>query len=211
MSINRLIVRRDKLIKTYRKSNLLDSDQDIKYRVNFINSFSSASVPETKIIDIGEAYIYEQERVMFKRKSVFSKSDFLSLVQTLNAFLKCNFVHGDINQKNIKWTENGFKIIDFEPSLMQLKQNKRCLMVTDPYFSTIDLGSGSLSSLTDKIGFLFFVSKCLNKVTHHQIKVFSKNRNLKDLIGLNERDLLDMGYDELLLQSINYNHEYHSN
>ena len=205
MSINRLIVRKDKLIKTYPKVNLLDSVQDIKFRVNFINSFISASAPRTKITDIGEAYIYEQERVRFKRKSVFSKYDFHSLVQTLNTFLKYNFVHGDINQKNIKWTENGFKIIDFEPSIMQLKQNKRCLMVTDPYFSTIDLEKGELSSLTDKIGFLFFVTKCLNKVTHRQIKVFSKNRNLKDLIGLNERDLFDMDYNELLLYSINYN------
>ena len=61
------------------------------------------------------------------------------MITALEFFESINFIHADLNKKNIIYTDNGFKIIDYEPSLVQIKNQKRQLMVTLPYVLKSDL------------------------------------------------------------------------
>ena len=71
-------------------------------------------------------------------------------------------------------------------------------MITKPYYSSIDMQQNYLSSLTDKIGFIFFMLRSLNKITITQIVEFAKKRNFKQYIGFFEEDLLELNYYGLL-------------
>ena len=151
------------ITKSYPKENLLDSHFQISKRINLINHFNIQKYPallKTRIIlDDKNQYIYTQ--AFFQRirivASALKKEDFFCLVSALNYLKKIDFVHGDINKKNIIYTKDGFKIIDYEPSLLQIKNNVKQLMITMPYVLKTELDTRCVSTTTDKIGFFYFV------------------------------------------------------
>ena len=191
---------RGKIHKKYFKNALLDSAKTIEFRINLINHYSKKcdTIPTIAISDKGKYYKYEQDKIKIKSKNTFIMGDFIPIAKTLIFLNNNNFIHGDLNLKNIKWTNEGFRLLDFEPSLKQLKHNRECYMITKPYYSSIDMQQNYLSSLTDKIGFIFFMLRSLNKITITQIVEFAKKRNFKQYIGFFEEDLLELNYYGLL-------------
>jgi len=191
---------KEKIHKKYFKDALLDSANIIEFRINLINHYSKKcdTIPTIAITDKGKYYKYEQDKIKVKSKKTFLIEDFIPIAKTLTYLNNNNFIHGDLNLKNIKWTNEGFRLLDFEPSLKQLKYNRQCYMITEPYYSSIDIQQNYLSSLTDKIGFIFFMLRSLNKVTITQIVEFAKKRNFKQFIGCFEEELLELNYYGLL-------------
>lgn len=187
-------------IKKYNKYNLLDSSKEIEFRINFINHHTKkdTTVPKTTILINGDFLIYKQEKIKSISKKTFLKEDFFSLARSFTQLNDNGFIHGDINRKNIKWTNSGFKILDLEPSLMQRKNNLECFMITSPYYSTLDIENKKLSVATDKIGFTFFLLRSLNKISVSEIIDFSKNRNFKKYTGFHEKEITDLNYFELI-------------
>ncbi len=47
----------------------------------------------------------------------------LSLARDLDAMAGWGMVHGDLNRKNILWTEEGYRLVDFEPVLCVRRTN----------------------------------------------------------------------------------------
>jgi len=70
----------------------------------------------------------------------------------------CGFVHGDLNMKNILFDGKNFIIIDLEPSLFQIKNKIKQLMIAPPYWSFNDIQNNTVSTESDKIGFFVFAA-----------------------------------------------------
>ena len=126
------------------------------------------------------------------------KEDLLDLVKALNYFKMIGFVHADINRKNIIYTEDGFKIIDYEPSLTQIKNKKKQLLITIPYVQRMELDNETVTEITDKIGFFYFILRINNGITTKDIVSLSRHFNHEKYIGLNEVELGLISYEELL-------------
>ena len=83
------------------------------------------------------------------------------LSKELNIFSKYNFVHGDLNQKNIKLTTSGYVVLDFEPLLSLSVKGRYLHMCTYPCICNEDLTNDVITSRTDKLSFDIFCKKKL--------------------------------------------------
>lgn len=166
--------------------------------INNFDYIQYKSLVKTKIYKDKTNYIYKQEFIIVKQTKNLKKEDFLELIRTLKYFESIKFIHGDLNKKNIIYTNDGFKIIDYEPSLFQIKNNRQQLMVTIPYVLKADLESKSVTISTDKLGFFYFILRINRYLTDTDIVSLSKNLNHKKYIRINEEELELISYEKLL-------------
>lgn len=186
--------------KEYVKKNLLDSN--VEDRINLINNFdydNYKALVKTEIYEDNDKYIYRQ--ILYKniRKYELNKEELLEVAKSLEYLNSIGFVHGDINRKNIIYTKEGFKIIDYEPSLLQIKNKKRQLMVTLPYVDKKELKKEKITSLTDKIGLFYFIVRNLKKISALDIVCLSHTlehtRYIKEnLNNLNYFEILELAF-----------------
>ena len=186
--------------KEYVKKNLLDSN--VEDRINLINNFdydNYKALVKTEIYEDNDKYIYRQ--ILYKniRKYELNKEELLEVAKSLEYLNSIGFVHGDINRKNIIYTKEGFKIIDYEPSLLQIKNKKRQLMITLPYVDKKELKKEKITSLTDKIGFFYFIVRNLKKISALDIVCLSHTlehtRYIKEnLNNLNYFEILELAF-----------------
>ncbi len=191
--------------KIYPKNHCLDFIDDINSRISKINSFDFRkydSLVETTI-SIGEdSYIYKQKLLnIIKLPTKVEKSDFYKLIDALEYFQDICFVHGDLNKKNIIYTDDGFKIIDYEPSLLQIKNGVEQLMVTIPYVDKSELDNLKITVVTDKIGFFYFILKIYKKFSSMDIVNLSKKLNHDKIIKCDIQNLSYMDILDLALNS----------
>ena len=197
------------IYKKYLRKNLLDSHRAITSRVNIINTIDYKhhnALVETQILEDKDIYTYKQKQITIRKtKGVsFIKKDFLDLIQALEFFDSIDFVHGDLNAKNIKYTPDGFKIIDLEPSLRQIKDGHQQFMVTVPYISGVDLKAEKITKRTDKVGLYYFILRMLGKFsTKDKIKLIAPFRE-KDTIPIHPKDIETMSYKRILRTALNY-------
>ena len=188
-------------LKKYPKENLLDTSSQIQNRISLINNFEykkyKALSPTTIILE-KDRYIYKQKKYNSIKKLSYTKEDFLDVVEALQYFEIIGFIHGDINRKNIIYTKNGFKIVDYEPSLVQYKDGIQQLLITPPYVDKKELKSQRLTSKTDKIGFFYFVLRVNKKFSSYQVVKLVKNLHHKK-IGF---DIESFSYNEILNQAL---------
>jgi len=122
---NRFKIKDGFIIKKYQKDTLLSSDKIISKRVELINSFdynNFSSLCETKIEYKNGIYIYKQK--YFKvQKHIVDIENLYKLADSLEYLNSIGFIHGDLNRKNIIYSKDGYKIIDYEPDLYQTKDN----------------------------------------------------------------------------------------
>ena len=159
--------------KSYKIENLLDGDWQERVRV--IESFSNdiTTIPKIRFDQKNNELTYIQEFI----KNDNTKFDLEPIAETLDYFEKIDFVHGDINRKNIlSHNCNGY-IVDFEPSLKQIKNRRTTLLFTMPYVSPDDFQNSILTIQSDKVGFYFYLKGIKNKVDSKHI-VMLKNKIL---------------------------------
>jgi len=194
------------IIKKYKLSKLLDNN--FNNRIEQINNFDCInykSLVKTTLSIEGENLIYSQK--YFKKiKKNLCKNDLTELVKTLEYLNEIHFVHGDINKKNIIFTNEGLKLIDYEPSLVQLKEKETIIKVTIPYIFKDMLYNRDFSSEIDKLGFIYFLLRQNHFINSRDIinlqKTFDHYSIIKlsfnDLKLLSYQDLVDYVYHELL-------------
>lgn len=194
--------------KIYRQTDLLGREKDIVDRIEFINKYSpSISVlATTSIWKNGTNYEYKQQ---FIRKLTFRKHNKSFLVNKLKVLAKeldhildYGFVHGDLNMKNILFDGTKFCIVDLEPSLYQIKNKKKQLMMTPPYWSYNDIQNNTVSNESDKIGFFCFCCRVLNYnfFIKDRIRLTKKRqKEFVEFLPINENKLVSMNYDDLLI------------
>lgn len=183
------------------KRNLLDTDVNIEKRVALINGFLDneySAITKTNIIENDDKYIYSQTVLNSIKFFKLKKKDFFCLVKALDYLKSIGFVHGDLNKKNIIYTTNGFRIIDFEPSLLQQKGGRKQFMITTPYISRLDLEEGTITIRTDKLAFYYFILRINQKMTSRNVVDLSKSLDHYIYTGMSECEFSKMTYSDIL-------------
>ena len=151
--------------KLYKKGNLLDDAKDLNTRLSQIIKLSSSMefIPEI-------SYTYEEDLLIMRQNKLkkdnqldkiepFEKK--LTLIkqfaQSLDKMNAEGFVHGDINRKNILYSDDRLCLIDFEPSLLQFKEQTKQWMSTRPYRHNEDIKNNAVTIKSDLLGFSCFV------------------------------------------------------
>ena len=171
------------IYKIYKKFNLLDDLKDIEKRLSQIVKLSSSMdfIPQTN-------YFYEEDLLVMKQKCLSNKkklkeidsSEKIKLIkkfaQSLDKLYAEEFVHGDINRKNIIYSENNLFLIDFEPSLLQIKDQTKQWMSTRPYRHHADIQNNNITAKSDFLGFACFAKWFLfnSNCPQHHVKECSK-------------------------------------
>ena len=171
------------IYKIYKKFNLLDDLKDIEKRLNQIVKLSSSMdfIPQTN-------YFYEEDLLVMKQKCLINKKKFKEIdpsekiklikkfAQSLDKLYAEEFVHGDINRKNIIYSENNLFLIDFEPSLLQVKDQTKQWMSTRPYRHHADIQNNNITAKSDFLGFACFAKWFLfnSNCPQHYVKECSK-------------------------------------
>ena len=190
--------------KIYKKVNLLDEQKDIKIRLNQIVKLSHSMefIPETN-------YSYEEDLLVMKQKQLMKDkrlkeiepSRKLLLIkgfsQSLDRLYEKGFIHGDINRKNIIYSEDKLCLIDFEPSLLQLKNQVKQWMSTRPYRHHEDIQNNNITVKSDFLGFSCFIKwfllnsnppqyyakECSKNIAHFKLQSFPYQNLTKLLIN----------------------------
>ena len=150
--------------KIYKKVNLLDDQKDIKIRLSQIVKLSHSMkfIPETN-------HSYEEDLLVMKQKWVTKDKKLQEIEpvqkmilienfsQSLDRLYEGGFIHGDINRKNIIYSEDKLCLIDFEPSLLQLKNQVKQWMSTRPYRHHEDIQNNNITVKSDLLGFGCFI------------------------------------------------------
>ena len=150
--------------KIYKKVNLLDDQKDIKIRLSQIVKLSHSMkfIPETN-------HSYEEDLLVMKQKRVTKDKKLQEIEpvqkmilienfsQSLDRLYEGGFIHGDINRKNIIYSEDKLCLIDFEPSLLQLKNQVKQWMSTRPYRHHEDIQNNNITVKSDLLGFGCFI------------------------------------------------------
>ena len=171
------------IYKIYKKFNLLDDLKDIEKRLSQIVKLSSSMdfIPQTN-------YFYEEDLLVMKQKCLINKKESKEIdsskkiklikkfAQSLDELYAEEFVHGDINRKNIIYSENKLFLIDFEPSLLQIKDQTKQWMSTRPYRHHADIQNNNITAKSDFLGFACFAKWFLfnSNCPQHYVKECSK-------------------------------------
>ena len=167
---NNLVMQKSKLTytpfevkKSWDFSVLLDPIEKIEQRVKKIEEISVhlKSVPKTVFYFESDALLMKQQRVM-KIKKEFSESlkiAFHNLAKDIDALTQFNIVHWDLCPKNILFDGTQCWLIDWEPSFLQLRNNRKCKMITFPYFAPLEINKADLTQLSDKVSFVMALIK----------------------------------------------------
>lgn len=174
----------EKYTKNYLLNDLLCTGSELKVRTELIQCVSKdlASIPEIcfKIEDMNIKY--EQNKVI-KKNLVFNEKAGLKLANDLDRLQVYNLVHGDLNRKNILFDGELYRIVDWEPSLLQIKNGVKMMMFTPPYISLNDLNSKKLTETTDKLAWFFFILRIRNVLDTKSIAyMFRMRMNNRGLI-----------------------------
>jgi serine/threonine protein kinase len=181
---------------------MLSPKDHVMDRIDMINHFNydqHKALAPTKITQKDDSIIYSQEYFPAKKHRV-DVPKLYELAGALDYLGSIGFVHGDLNRKNILYTDDGYKIIDFEPDIYQIKDNVEQTLATVPYIANSDRGSNKISTLTDKIGFSYFLLRINKQFNPKDIVSLSKDYNHERYLGVSEKQLATMSY-ELILEA----------
>ncbi len=193
-------------IKNYALVDLLDEKSALLSRCNLIEqaSISISAIPRTSFTFLEDRLVYRQEfvkkenwtRISLERK----KTAVTYLAIDLDEMLGMGLVHGDLNHSNIIFDGNLLRLIDFEPSFKQVKNQRRILASGLSFRSKNDYHNNSITSETDKIGFYFF---CEYQLTQGNELGYSREKftaRLKDSLAMraSEEELIQMQFTDII-------------
>ena len=150
--------------KVYNRDCLLDDSSNVEARLRQIVQLTDTMefLPKT-------TYCWDKDILKMNQKRLIKQKDLQEIEYTkrlflVNQFAKSldelydeGFIHGDINRKNIIYSENRLCLVDLEPSLLQIKDRVKQWMSTKPYVCDEDIRNNNISSKTDFLGFCCFV------------------------------------------------------
>ncbi len=193
-------------IKNYALADLLDEKSALLSRCNLIEQASNSisAIPRTSFTFLEERLVYRQEFVKKENWTLISlerkKTAVTNLAIDLDEMLNMGLVHGDLNHSNIIFDGNLLRLIDFEPSFKQVKNQRRILASGLSFRSKNDYHNNSITSETDKIGFYFF---CEYQLTQGNELGYSREKftaRLKDSLAMraSEEELIQMKFTDIL-------------
>jgi len=176
----------------YPLENLLDRFESIKLRCERIENISRefAFVPQTTITMDDRELRYEQDLVVRKSLGLIDDAEKVQVLERfaddLEALRQRRFVHGDIHRGNIIYDGCRLNLIDFEPSLRQVRKGRKVIVSTSSVRSINDKARGKISHEADKIGFY----RCASKIL--------VGRSDRPTLSISEVELVAMEYRSVL-------------
>jgi hypothetical protein len=177
--------------------------EEISSRITLISKFIESSkyfIPTTFQLS-GNVCVRTTKKLKFANDNL-SINERIKLLLTLSnelaLFSKNNFIHGDLNQKNIKLTKDGYVVLDFEPLLSIIKNGKKLHMCTFPYVSEQDLDDDIVTSRTDKLSFDMFCKKKMDYRFTERLSIEYVNK-----IYLRTNSHYNVTFQEIVLNNIN--------
>ena len=192
-------------IKNYAFVDLLDEKSAIISRCNLIEqaSISISSIPKTNFIFLEDKLVYKQEFVKKEKwKSISIESKKIALTNLaidLDEMQNLGLVHGDMNYSNFIFDGNLLRLIDFEQSFKQVKNQRRILVSGLSFRSKNDYQNNSITSETDQIGFYFFCEYHLTERngSGYSIEKFYARLNDTLVMKLSEEELIKMKFVDI--------------
>lgn len=179
-------------------------DHDWRDRANKIVSISAESglIPRTEIFEHGRHLVYKQDVVRRTtstpcydgRRALLSR-----LAVQLDSIAHVGLVHGDLVRKNIILTDQGYQIVDWEPSLKQAFNHREVLMYTPPFIALCDYLNKNLTCCSDMVAFFCFCVETLNSNMRIRRKtaidaLCSGRSIVESLFDVDERGLFIIDY-----------------
>ena len=82
--------------------------------------------------------------------------------------------------------------------MAQIKNNKKCLMITLPYISKFDLKNRVITNRTDKLGFIYFILRVNHFLSSKDVVDLSQDLEHSRILQLTENELDEMDYYDLV-------------
>ena len=171
-------VKTDKyFIKIYPKTVLLDSLNNIEYRLKLIKS----------VVQYYFEYEWKDSNLILKSQifngnhQKLNKNQLIELAKYLDHIHSKSVYHGDIHLRNIFVKNNIPILVDWEPCTVQLINSRRIIKSHSKSIAIKDRKNKKISSLTDKKGFLRLISK----------EAFDQLSDTNEMENLNCQELLD--------------------
>lgn len=172
-------VKTDKyFIKTYPKTVLLESLNNIEYRLKLIKS----------VVQYFFEYEWKDSNLILKSQRFdgnhhkLNKAQLIELAKYLDHIHSKSVYHGDIHLRNIFVKNNVPILVDWEPCTIQLINSRRIIKSHSKSIAIKDRKNKKISSLTDKKGFLRLISKEAFKQLSDTNEM--ENLNCQELFGL---------------------------
>ena len=192
---------KEQFVKRYALPDLCASRETIARRVQLINEIGASklkSVPAVSAEFREEEIIVAQKLVTPTDAQRLGDEHLENLASDLEIISELGFIHGDLNRRNICATQTGFAILDFEPSLKQRVGNRIQTKVTIPYLANSDKAANTVSTLTDKLGFFYFIRRVTGSFGPRDIVELSRSRNHSYYLGFKEEELEYKSFHELV-------------
>jgi len=177
--------------KSWSWSHLLETTTEIERRIDLISSLSIRieSVPETRFIKLDNELKQVQKKVTpcHYPPQEWDRQKLIKLAISLDELSSAGLVHGDLCPRNICWDGVQYWIIDWEPSLWQIRKGRPTLIYTHPFIAPSEIGTtSSLTSLSDKVAFALTI-----------LKVSTKNEPSDDRIKEIENEVRCLSFKEI--------------
>lgn len=152
--------------RQWKTTDLLD--QDIGSRLELIASLSDRlrSIPRTRFSRRATTLVQVQRDVgpCLRLKSPLQARAIVHLASDLDELSSTGLVHGDICPRNICFDGSQYWLLDWEPSLRQIRIERATVIATYPYLAPSETrGSPRLTSLSDRVGLYLTLASVLTR------------------------------------------------
>ena len=185
--------------RKFKRHHLLDRDLDERLQQIENLSFTANWVPQTTFSIATDILIQHQERISISKE----KPSFDHVYQlAIHIDKDLHFVHGDLCRKNFIFDGTQLWVVDWEPSLVQIKYGVQQFMATEPYIAMEDRKQHQLTRRTDVISFFFTVLGILypNKILQNKAE-WSRVRKIRcvSMTPISEEIMNQMTFPELVV------------
>lgn len=167
------------IIKSYQLSKLCDNLDSINWRIKTIEEITKYTLSPVLFVKTDKELVRTSTRVKILpiQYGKLSCKQNIQLSEYLDFIHNNKLVHGDINKKNLFIDQNNnIILLDWEPSLTQIINNKFSLMGTPPWIDLQDLTQKKLTIKTDLL--------CFYKVISNSSSDFFKSIKWFDLLKI---------------------------
>ena len=142
----------NKLLKTWMRSSLLDEDSSIAQRIITLEKLISPIVPKLSFQLCSDHIKLERTWMSHSQDSVPQRA-WIKAHQELLKLHKVGIVHWDVRPSNLIWDGVHIWLIDWEPSLQQIRNGRSQLICSPDWMAPADFGSRP-SQLSDIVGLI---------------------------------------------------------
>lgn len=148
------------LIKYYPLDKMAMPMPEIIERIRNIEDFTAGTAGETRF-EIEERRITRKARRLdshFHQLRRPSYEQGLALAKLLDKAARMRLVHGDLHPKNVYHHDDRVVIYDWEPSLVQIVDQRPCTITTKPFEHPADRATNRTTTKTDMLCYIAILS-----------------------------------------------------